>query len=219
MRRPKQHNAIFVNGILVLLLVTGTEGLLLFPTSSVLQLTASMSVPIDIPDARKVFMDLGFQMNYNLPFNLAAFYNPAIWSNALERRRRRHLDDFTGTVRQLLDAENGIHPNDFTAGQLYAGLEHRLQDHGFHSSCLLRSVCELALHPLADNHSSDYGLIVQIVTWLLTPSQHEGFGPNEKSIQHRYERAERLGFMGGDCQKAYPKCELDVLNMFSKIIR
>ncbi|XP_034488906.1 uncharacterized protein LOC117792764 [Drosophila innubila] len=223
MRRPKQRNTKSVHGILVafivFLLLTDPCGALLYPTSTVLQLTTSMSVPIDIPDSRKVFIDLGFQMNYNLPFDLASFYNPAIWSNALERRRKRQLDGFTGTVRQLLDAENDIHPNDFTAGQLYAGLEHRLQDYGFHRSCLLRSVCELALHPLADNHSYNYSLIVQIITFLLTPSQHEGFGPNEKLYQHRYERAERLGFMGGNCQKAYPKCELDMLNIFSRIVR
>ncbi|KAH8359135.1 hypothetical protein KR093_004495 [Drosophila rubida] len=221
MRRPQQHNSnsttLVVFIVLSVILTTGTTGFLLFPTSTVLQLTSSMSVPIDIAN-RKVFMDLGFQMNYNLPFDPASFYNPTIWSNALERRKR-HTDGFSGTVRELLEAENGIHPSDFTAGELYAGLELRLEENGFHRSCLLRSVCELALHPLADDHSYSFNLIVKILTFLLTPSQHEGFGPSEKLYQHRYERAEKIGFMGGDCQKAYPKCELDVITIFSKIVR
>ncbi|XP_034112295.1 uncharacterized protein LOC117573300 [Drosophila albomicans] len=224
MRRPQQHNSNSINGlftviiVVIVVLTTGTTGFLLYPASTILQLTSSMSVPIDIPDARKVFMDLGFQMNYNMPYDVASFYNPTIWSNALERRRR-HTDGFTGTVKELMEAENGIHPNDFTAGELYTGLERRLEENGFHKSCLLRSVCEIALHPLADDHSYSFTLIVKIITFLLTPSQHEGFGPNEKLYQHRYERAEKIGFMGGDCQKAYPKCELDVLTIFSKIVR
>lgn len=168
MRRPKQQNDGILVAIIGLLLTSGTSGMLLFPASTVLQLTSSMSVPIDIPDARKVFMDLGFQMNYNLPFDLLSFYNPTIWSNALERRGRRSTYNITGMARQLLEDESGIHPSDFTAGELYAGLENRLQDYGFHRSCLLRSVCELALHPLADNHSYNYSLIAQIITFLLT---------------------------------------------------
>lgn len=168
MRRPKQQYGGILVAVFVFLLTSGTYSLLLYPASTVLQLTSSMSVPIDIPDARKVFMDLGFQMNYNLPFDLVSFYNPTIWSNALERRSRRHFYNFTGTAKQLLEAQSDVHPSDFTAGELYAGLESRLQDYGFHKSCLLRSVCELAVHPLADNHSYNYSLIAQIITFLLT---------------------------------------------------
>ncbi|EDV92522.1 uncharacterized protein LOC6564107 [Drosophila grimshawi] len=219
MRRPKQHNVNSFNGILVvsigLLIISGTRGLL-HPPISVLQLTSSISVPIDL-NKRKVFMDLGFQMNYNLPFSLDAFYNPTIWSNALERRGKRELENFTGAANALLEAESGIHPRDFTAGELYAGAERVLEDYGFHRSCLLLSVCELALHPFADNHS--YNLFVQVISFLLTPSQHDGFGPHEKLYQHRYERAEKLGFFGGDCQTAYPKCQLDVLNIVTKLVR
>ncbi|XP_064554700.1 uncharacterized protein LOC135439813 [Drosophila montana] len=221
MRQPQQHNSKSLNGILVAIIVsisiTGTCGLLLFPTSTVLQLTTSMSVPIDIPDARKVFMDLGFQMNYNLPYDLASFYNSTIWSNELERRKR-NLNNLTSTAMDLLEAERGVHPRDFTAGELYMGMEGILEDYGFHRSCLLRSVCELALHPLTDNHSYSYSLIVQIISFLLTPSQHDGFGPNEKLYQYRYERAEKLGFIGGDCQQAYPKCKLDVLNIVTNLV-
>ncbi|KAH8414080.1 hypothetical protein KR222_005307 [Zaprionus bogoriensis] len=219
MGQPKQQNDKILVTLIVLFLTSAASGFLLFPSSTILQITSSMSVPIDIPDRRKVFMDLGFQMNYNLPFDLASFYNPTIWSNALERRSRRNPYNFTGEAKQLLEIENGVHPSDFTAGELYAGLEHRLQDFGFHRSCLLRSVCELALHPLADNHSGHYSLIVQIITFMLTPSQHDGFGSHEKLYKHRYERAEQLGFLGGNCQRAYPKCELDVLTLMTRLVR
>lgn len=169
MRRPRQHNwsSILVSISIGLWFITGTCGLLLYPASSVLQLTTSMSVPIDLPN-RRVFMDLGFQMNYNLPFNLAAFYNPSTWSNAYERRRRRELYNFTSAANEVLLAESGIHPRDFTAGELYAGIERLLPDYGFHKSCLLRSVCELALHPLADDHGYSQNLFVQIINFVLT---------------------------------------------------
>ncbi|ALC47291.1 CG13613 [Drosophila busckii] len=192
--------------IFSLLLIGSIHGYLLFPASTVLQLTSSMSVPMDLPK-RVVFMDLGFQMNYNLPFELASFYNPAIWANAYERRHKRQSLNYTA-------ATTNWQPNDYTAGELYAALEQQLQDYGFHSSCLLRCVCELALHPFADNQS----LLVQIINLLLTPSQHEGFAAHEHAAQQRFEQAERLGFMGGDCQRAYAKCELDILGFISRLV-
>ncbi|TDG52207.1 hypothetical protein AWZ03_001488 [Drosophila navojoa] len=219
MRRPRQHNwnSILVSISIVVCFITGACGLFLFPPISVLQLTSSMSVPIDLPN-RRVFMDLGFQMNYNLPFDLLSFYNPTIWPNAYERRRRRESYNFTSAANEVVVAESGIHPKDFTAGELYAGIERLLPDYGFHRSCLLRSVCELALHPMADDHGYSQNLFVQIINFVLTPSQHDGFGPNEKQYRYRYERAEKLGFMGGDCQKAYPKCELDLLSIMTKLV-
>ncbi|XP_068156161.1 uncharacterized protein [Drosophila tropicalis] len=183
--------------------------------ATLLQLTSSLSMPLDLPVRTKVFADMGFQMNYNLPYDPASFYNATIWADELARRHKRQLDYGMPLPNDLLN--EGIHPQDFTAGEMYAGLERLLPDYGFHRSCLLRSVCELALHPFAEGHK--YNLITQIIVFLLTPSQHEGFSDREKLYRKRYERAEQIGFLGGDCQRSYPKCELDILSIITRLVR
>lgn len=187
MHCPKNQIGGKLGRVTLLLLLVGLlvpiRGLLLYPASTVLQLTSSVSIPLDLPTRTKVFVDLGFQMNYNLPFSVSAFYNAPIWADELARRQKRQLDG--GQQRRLdvgqqlqldagqqqlqqqqLELEEGMHPSDFTAGQLYLGLEHMLETYGFHRSCLLRSVCELALHPFAEDHF--YGMVTQVITFLLT---------------------------------------------------
>ncbi|EDW43488.1 GM26594 [Drosophila sechellia] len=152
--------------LLLITLIRPIHGLLLFPTSTVLQLTSSVSIPADLNTRTKVFTDMGFQMNYNLPPTVSAFYNATIWADELSRRQKRQLDNSLVSNLQQWDLEGGMHPGDFTAGQLYKGIENMLETYGFHRSCLLRSVCELALHPFAEDHF--YGMITQVITFLLT---------------------------------------------------
>jgi len=97
---------------------------------------------------------------------VSAFYNATIWADELSRRQKRQLDHSLDANLQQYDLEGGMHPADFTAGQLYKGLENMLETYGFHRSCLLRSVCELALHPFAEDHF--YGMVTQVITFLLT---------------------------------------------------
>ncbi|KAH8385919.1 hypothetical protein KR200_006761 [Drosophila serrata] len=210
--------------LLVLLLVSLSDpirGLLLYPASTVLQLTSSVSIPVDLPTRTKVFVDMGFQMNYNLPATVSAFYNASIWADELARRQKRQLEDngLDGNQQQQkqLEMEDGIHPGDFTAGQLYLGLEHMLETYGFHRTCLLRSVCELALHPFAKDHF--YGMVTQVITFLLTPSQHEGFAEDEQLYRDQYERAEQIGFFGGQCHLSYPSCRIDIINLATRLVR
>ncbi|XP_022211676.2 uncharacterized protein LOC111066990 [Drosophila obscura] len=214
MRRPKQHNANLSALILIGLCIGLTHGLLLFPATTVLQITSSISIPLDLPTRTKVFMDLGFQMNYNLPNLLSSFYNSTIWADELSRRHKRQLDN---RIEAGLGVESALHPSDFTAGELYEGLEHMLENYGYHRSCLLRSVCELSLHPFAEDHI--YGLVTQVITFLLTPSQHEGFAAGEQLYRESYERAEQIGFLGGDCQREYPSCGMDIVNLVTRIVR
>ncbi|XP_017009078.2 uncharacterized protein [Drosophila takahashii] len=214
MYRPKLQN---VGNLLLLVLITlvhPLHGILLYPASTVLQLTSSISIPADLNTRTKVFMDMGFQMNYNLPATVSAFYNATIWADELARRQKRQLGN---SLDQPVDLEGGMHPGDFTAGQLYKGLEHMLETYGFHRSCLLRSVCELALHPFAQDHF--YGMVTQVITFLLTPSQHEGFAEDEQLYREKYERAEQIGFLGGQCHRSYPSCEIDIINLATRLVR
>ncbi|XP_017084006.1 uncharacterized protein LOC108116576 [Drosophila eugracilis] len=219
MYRPKQHNAGYLSQVTLVLitLIRPIHGLLLFPTTTALQVTSSISIPADLNVRTKVFIDLGFQMNYNLPYALSSFYNTSIWADELARREKRQLDNNYYTNLQQIELESGLHPADFTAGQLYAGLEKVLESYGFHRSCLLRSVCELALHPFAEDHF--YGMVTQVITFLLTPSQHEGFAENEHLYRERYEKAEQIGFLGGQCHLTYPNCEIDIINLATRLVR
>ncbi|KAH8363602.1 hypothetical protein KR084_011957 [Drosophila pseudotakahashii] len=217
MYRPKLQNAENLGQVILLSVLTTLiqpiRGVLLYPASTVLQVTSSISIPADLNTRTKVFMDMGFQMNYNLPATVSSFYNATIWADELARRQKRE----SGNSLDTMDLEGGMHPGDFTAGQLYTGLEHMLETYGFHRSCLLRSVCELALHPFAEDHF--YGMVTQLVTFLLTPSQHEGFAEDEQLYRDKYERAEQIGFLGGQCHHSYPSCEIDIINLATRLVR
>ncbi|XP_033167292.1 uncharacterized protein LOC117145666 [Drosophila mauritiana] len=219
MYRSKLQNVGYLSQVCLLLstLIRPIPGLLLFPTSTVLQLTSSISIPADLNTRTKVFMDMGFQMNYNLPPTVSAFYNATIWADELSRRQKRQLDNSLVANLQQWDLEGGMHPGDFTAGQLYKGIENMLETYGFHRSCLLRSVCELALHPFAEDHF--YGMVTQVITFLLTPSQHEGFAEDEQHYRDRYEEAEQIGFLGGQCHLSYPSCQADIINLATRLVR
>ncbi|KAH8346233.1 hypothetical protein KR067_013055 [Drosophila pandora] len=219
MHRPKQHNVrkIVQVALIVIVLISPIGGLLLFPSTTVLQLTSSISIPLDLPTRTKVFVDMGFQMNYNLPTTVSAFYNASIWADELSRRQKRHLPNSTDMQSLEREQEDVMHPGDLTAGQMYLGLENLLETYGVHRSCLLRSVCELALHPFAENHY--YAMVTQAITFLLTPSQHEGFAEDEQHYRDKYERAEQIGFLGGECHLAYPSCDMDIINLATRLVR
>lgn len=74
----------------------------------------SVSVPItDLPPDRKVSFDWGIQMNYDMPFNVSSFYMVPIWA--------------TNGSRSLLINSPRVHKYDFTARELYEGLENMLE--------------------------------------------------------------------------------------------
>ncbi|XP_017046800.1 uncharacterized protein LOC108091926 [Drosophila ficusphila] len=190
----------------------GAEFPLLFPASSVYQITSSLSVPVVIPD-RKLFWDWGLQMNYNLPAQPSSFYNATIWADELSRRAKRELRN--ETAKYLPGGKTTMHPSDFTAGELYESLENMLIRYGFDESCLLRSVCELARHPFKD---ADNNMLTALLTFTLTPSLHEAFGPSENIYREVYEQAEQHGFLGKDCSHLYANCPMDFLSGISSLL-
>lgn len=48
-----------------------------------------------------------------------------------------------------------------------------------------------------------------------SPSKHRSFQHHEKADRMRYEDAEALGRMGGDCERAYGDCERSLLDYVS----
>ncbi|TMW48659.1 hypothetical protein DOY81_006248 [Sarcophaga bullata] len=191
------------------------EATLLFPAASVLQITASIAAPIEIP-GRKLYWDWGFQMNYDLPFNVKQFYNAPIWPDKFDDRKRRSIEALeqnstivwhSDHLKYHKEAGHGDnkHSNDFTAGEFY----------GFHDTCLMRSVCELARHPFADDQQN---ILTEILTFILTPSMHEAFAASESLYRDVYEEAERRGFLGYNCADLYYECKQDLLTSITNVI-
>uniref|UniRef100_A0A1A9WLP9 Uncharacterized protein n=1 Tax=Glossina brevipalpis TaxID=37001 RepID=A0A1A9WLP9_9MUSC len=63
---------------------------LLYPPTTVYQMIGSVSIAISgLPKTRKAFVDWGFQMNYQMPFNLSEFYMVPIWSTGTNNMQKR----------------------------------------------------------------------------------------------------------------------------------
>lgn len=72
-----------------------------------------------IPDMRRVGLNIGFQINYNLPFRLSDFYNPMFWARAMSNASSpaMYIDE------NKADKQTTRVKRDFTAGQFYSGLK------------------------------------------------------------------------------------------------
>jgi len=204
---------------------------LMFPQYTVLQIVAAVSWPIVDPD-RKAFVNVGFQFNYNMPYTASSFYNPMYWARDLSVDAQPQNDTETHdndndiknvTKRNIVDADTfdkTKYPSelnndmDISAGELYKSLETMLVDAGYHKTCLLKSVCEVSRHPfhIEDGHED---LLAEILQFLLTPSIHQGFGKNENYMKERYEAAEDIGHIGGDCEMVYSDCTTSLIDNLS----
>ncbi|KAL7730878.1 hypothetical protein ACLKA6_003632 [Drosophila palustris] len=207
----------------VLLVLTGCNlsRSLLYPASTSLGLTSSVSVPVaEFFPERRILVDWCFAISYDLPHNLSSFYSIPIWPGFANYKAKREVpridhNDVSFYAKYGYDASTQTHPKDFSAGELYATIEDTLSSYGFHDTCLLRSVCELATHPFHEDHQH---LLSDILTFLLSPSQHEGFLKSEHVYKQAYEQAELEGFLGNDCAQIYAHCKHDILRLISNVI-
>ncbi|KAH8359134.1 hypothetical protein KR093_004496, partial [Drosophila rubida] len=205
-----------------------------------LKLTSSVSVPIaEFYPERRILVDWCFAISYDLPNNLASFYSIPIWPGFANYKAKREVprtdyNDPSFYAKYGYDALAETHPKDFSAGELYAAIEDSLSSYGFHDTCLLRSVCELATHPFDEDHQHILSDILNFVLRLVTttnhailvtksilscsPSQHEGFLESENVYRQAYEQAELDGFLGKDCAQIYSHCKHDILRLITKVM-
>ncbi|XP_053671034.1 uncharacterized protein LOC128721317 [Anopheles nili] len=165
---------------------------------------------------RRLGINLGFQVNYNLPFRLMDFYKPAYWARALIGVVQGRFQPTT--VMTARDFKRSVtHQNsDLSAGQLYRAAEELLQALQFGSDCLAKSVCELAHSPF-HRESNREDLLTEITQFLLTPSMHRSFDELEYKDRLKYEMAENLGASGADCELIYATCPTSLLEHYSKL--
>ncbi|KAH8310911.1 hypothetical protein KR044_003442, partial [Drosophila immigrans] len=184
-------------------------------------MTSSVSVPIaEFYPERRILVDWCFAISYDLPNNLTSFYSIPIWPGFANYKAKRDVprtdyNDLSFYTKYGYNAVSETHPKDFSAGELYAAIEDSLSSYGFHDTCLLRSVCELATHPFDENHEH---FLSDIVNFVLSPSQHEGFLESEHIYKQAYEQAELDGFLGNDCAQIYSHCKHDILRLITNVI-
>ncbi|XP_017873065.1 PREDICTED: uncharacterized protein LOC108620644 [Drosophila arizonae] len=194
---------------------------LLYPASSSLGLTSSVSVPVtEFYPERRILVDWCFAISYNLPFNLSSFYSIPIWPGFANYHTKREVPRTLPNELQLYEkygynALTQIHPKDLSAGQLYSSIEDALASYGLHETCLLRTVCELARHPFDDEYPH---ILSDILTFVFSPSQHQGFLESEHVYRQVYEQAELDGFLGKDCAHIYRHCKHDILKSISNVV-
>ncbi|EDV92523.1 uncharacterized protein LOC6564108 [Drosophila grimshawi] len=207
--------------VLIVLMSCKYGSSLLYPTSTSLGLTSSISVPVaEFFPERRILVDWCFAISYDLPHNLSSFYSIPIWPGFANYKTKRELARNDYNDRKIYEkyGYNSLiqtHPKDFSAGELYASIEDALTSYGFHDTCLLRSVCELATHPFDDHHQH---ILSDILTFILSPTQHDGFLESEQVYKEAYEQAELDGFLGKDCIKLYAHCKHDILRLISNVI-
>uniref|UniRef100_A0A182IY17 Uncharacterized protein n=1 Tax=Anopheles atroparvus TaxID=41427 RepID=A0A182IY17_ANOAO len=163
---------------------------------------------------RRLGINLGFQVNYNLPFRLLDFYKPAYWARSLIGVVNGQFRPTTVVSARNFKREVTHNDSDLTAGQLYRAAEELMQALQFGSDCLAKSVCELAHSPF-HRQTNQEDVLTEIAHFLLTPSVHRAFGEAEYRERKTYEMAENLGASGADCQLIYEQCPKSLLAHYS----
>ncbi|XP_038116796.1 uncharacterized protein LOC6048011 [Culex quinquefasciatus] len=194
------------------------RGGLVFPTLSIMQfsLCTSSGTPLFKTKKypfRRLGLNLGFQVNYALPYRLMDFYKPPTWARAMvDIVKGRFMPTEVVTARAFRRRRSNRH---LSAGDIYKAVDETLQMAGYEQDCLLKSVCELAHSPL---HNVQEDLYAEILQFILTPSEHQGFDTGERKMRIRYEMAEKLGREGADCDLLYTKCSKSFLSDITNFV-
>ncbi|XP_055604826.1 uncharacterized protein LOC129753055 [Uranotaenia lowii] len=186
---------------------------LVFPTLSTLQLSICMSsgTPFFKPKKkypfRRLGVNIGFQVNYNLPYRLMDFYKPPTFARAfIDVIKGRLMPTEVVTARASRKRRSN---RQLSAGDIYTAMNEALEFSGYDEDCLVKSVCELAHSPF---HNVEENLYTEILHFVLTPSEHKSFEPHERRMRTKYESAEQLGKEGANCDLLFPKCRKSFLS-------
>ncbi|XP_018352142.1 PREDICTED: uncharacterized protein LOC108754387 [Trachymyrmex septentrionalis] len=168
------------------------RAILLYPENTLYQFTLGISMPVVMTKRGGIAFSSGFQLNYDLPWNLSQFEQTIIPA--------RHI-------------------RDLNLQETYVAIENLLDEHGWRDGrqCLLRTICELAETPLRRIQQDVLGEVIHLI---LTPTEDlpVTINSNHRSANKLYQEAERLGRSGGDCILMYPDCIESPLESFTEIV-
>ncbi|KAG5671911.1 hypothetical protein PVAND_002080 [Polypedilum vanderplanki] len=67
---------------------------LFFPQYTILQLSMCLIAQVSAITSHRVAVNHGFQINYNLPFNVSSFYSPMFWARKISKSSNMFIDFF-----------------------------------------------------------------------------------------------------------------------------
>jgi DM4/DM12 family len=183
-----------------------------------LQLSMALVTPVWLE--HKIFVNYGFNVNYNLPSSVGEFTRPAYWPGIQGRGLgEKVFDALVNQTQPVIDHKYNQHQRikrDMSAGEVYTYLRDLLLLFGHNEECLLQMVCELASVPFHFHEGEQ--MLEDIVHLILTPSLHQSFDTHEEDERIRFERAEESGTNGEDCRLLYSKCDTFPLDRFSELM-
>ncbi|XP_031636176.1 uncharacterized protein LOC116349062 [Contarinia nasturtii] len=197
---------------------------LIWSQYTLMQVVCCVSWPIPYKNPlRKLFFNVGFQFNYNEPFALSNFYNATYYQNIFNSRDFKGSPSTTNNdtdnrmQSRSIDGSSNLVGKDLTAAEFYESIEDNFVEIGYDRSCLKKAICELARHPLHKEDDEEH-LLMDVINFVLTPSNHNGFAEHEKHERQKYETAQKIGENGHDCDVIYSECENSILNNFSHLL-
>jgi hypothetical protein len=116
-------------------------------------------MPIEI-NYGKCGVNLGLQVNYQLPQKPQTVYNPIYW----QTRSLTNGDNQTKVDKY--DDGRSKYRRDLSAGEVYDTIKRSLKLAGYHADCLPKSICELA--QVAIHRDANEDLPADILHFILT---------------------------------------------------
>ncbi|KFB42346.1 AGAP004004-PA-like protein [Anopheles sinensis] len=183
---------------------------IVFPLNGAMGIIFAIAVPLGIPD-RNIFMSYNFEGNYNSPADANIFTegfgnyikgivepltapSRPVESYGIRKRSVEKRDDQTPVTAQI------------TRRQIYKMLRKQLKGQHFHGKkCLLRMICDAALHPFRETN----GVIGDLVQIMLSPSTSM-----DENLPKEYLMAEVAG-SNGSCDRYRTDCPKDPLEFVS----
>ncbi|XP_058128798.1 uncharacterized protein LOC131284129 [Anopheles ziemanni] len=181
-----------------------------FPLNAAMGIIFAIAVPLGIPD-RNIFMSYNFEGNYNNPADANIFSegfanyikgivepltapSRPVESYGIRKRSADKRDDLIPVTAQI------------TRRQIYKMLRKQLKGQHFHGKkCLLRMICDAALHPFRETN----GVIGDLVQIMLSPSSSM-----DENLPKEYLLAEVAG-SNGSCDQYRTDCPKDPLEFVS----
>ncbi|XP_045479899.1 uncharacterized protein LOC123684626 [Harmonia axyridis] len=168
---------------------------LFFPTTTVLQFTYGLSVPLTIDGAEggtTILLSACLQGNYDLP------------------KKATDLQVHDLTKREA------IHNEDLSKIEIYYYILDYLRSLDLNGEeCLARMVCEIAKYPL--DFEKEDNVLEKIAHFLLTPSHgnFEDMDADDSTFHSKLLTAEKDGRRKEPCERKYKLCEVSLASLFT----
>ncbi|XP_022901217.1 uncharacterized protein [Onthophagus taurus] len=178
-----------------------------FPPGSSMGLFLALAIPLDIPN-KSVYVAYNFEANYLLPYNVTQdVYPPIIERNSVrsgdkDEKKEAKDNNVIETTKTKKKMFKGVDRK-----LIYDAMESKLESHGYKGRpCLLRLICETALHSITETN----GVLGNIFHVVFTPSTSINNG-----IDLIYEKAEVHGATVNNCDEYKKNCTVSFLDLIS----